>query len=48
LLSDNLSSVGAQWWLMPIMVTAEFAAGILIWILIPKFKQSIKDARSAA
>jgi len=48
LLSDNLSSVGAQWWLMPIMVTAEFAVGILIWILIPKFKQSIKDARSAA
>ncbi len=48
LLSDNLSSVGAQWWLMPIMVTAEFAVGILIWILIPKVKQSIKDARSAA
>jgi len=48
LLSDNLSSVGAQWWLMPIVVTAEFALGILIWVFIPKVKQSIKDARSAA
>ncbi len=48
LLSDNLSSVGAQWWLMPIMVTAEFTLGILIWVLIPKVKQSIKGARSAA
>ena len=48
LLSDNLSSVGAHWWLMPIVVTAEFALGIFIWVLIPKVKQSIKDARSAA
>ncbi|MEY3149311.1 MAG: hypothetical protein RL029_585 [Actinomycetota bacterium] len=48
LLADNLSSVGAQWWLMPILVTAEFLVGILIWILFPKVKQSIKDARSAA
>lgn len=48
LLSDNLSSVGPQWWLMPIMVTAEFAAGMLIWVLIPRVKQSIKDARNAA
>ncbi|MBU3692191.1 MAG: hypothetical protein FGM47_01570 [Candidatus Nanopelagicaceae bacterium] len=46
LLSNNLSSVGPQWWLMPILLTAEFGAGIFIWILIPKVKQSIKDARS--
>ena len=48
LLSDNLSSVGPHWWLLPIIVSMEFAVGILIWILIPKVKQAVKDARSGA
>ncbi len=48
LLSDNLSSVGPHWWLLPIIVSLEFAVGILIWILIPKVKQAVKDARSGA
>lgn len=48
LLSDNLSSVGPHWWLLPIIVSIEFAVGILIWILIPKVKQAVKDARSGA
>jgi MFS family permease len=48
LLSDNLSSVGPHWWLLPIIVSIEFAVGILIWILIPKVKQAVKEARSGA
>jgi len=48
LLSDNLSSVGPHWWLLPIIVSIEFAVGLLIWILIPKVKQAVKDARSGA
>lgn len=46
LLSDNLSSVGPHWWLLPIIVTVEFGIGIMIWILIPKIQQSFKDVRS--
>lgn len=47
LLSTNLSSVGPQWWLMPILVTIEYSAGIGIFLAIPKVKKSIYEARSA-
>ncbi len=47
LLSSNLASVGPQWWLMPILVTIEFAVGIGICLAIPKIKKSISEARNA-
>lgn len=47
LLSANLSAVGPQWWLMPILVTTEYAVGIAICLLIPKLKTSIIEARNA-
>jgi len=47
LLSSNLSSVGPQWWLMPILVTLEFAVGIGVCLAIPKIKKSINEARNA-
>lgn len=45
LLSSNLSSVGPQWWLMPILVSAEFAIGIGICVLAPKVKKWFNEAR---
>jgi MFS family permease len=48
LLSETLASVGPQWWLMPIVVSTQFALGILVAFLIPRIRLKIRDARDAA
>lgn len=47
LLSANLASVGPQWWLMPILLTIEFAFGILIFLALPKIKSWWRGLRDA-
>lgn len=48
LLSANLSSVGPQWWLMPLVLGTEFAMGIGISIATPIVIRKIKDSRDDA
>lgn len=43
LLSTNLSSVGPQWWLMPIVITVEIAAGSVLTIYLPRGIKAIKE-----
>lgn len=47
LLSANLASVGPQWWLMPILLTLEFATGVLIFLALPKIKSWWRGLRDA-
>ena len=47
LLSSNLSSVGPQWWLMPIMLTLEIALGIALRIYLPILINNIRESRNA-
>jgi len=47
LLSSNLSSVGPQWWLMPIMLTFEIALGIALRIYLPILINKIRESRNA-
>jgi MFS family permease len=47
LLSSNLSSVGPQWWLMPIMLTLEIALGIALRIYLPILINKIRESRNA-
>ncbi len=47
LLSSNLSSVGPQWWLMPIMLTLEIALGIALRIYLPILVNKIRESRNA-
>ena len=47
LLSSNLSSVGPQWWLMPIMLTLEIALGIVLRIYLPILINKIRESRNA-
>lgn len=48
LLSSNLSSVGPQWWLMPILVGLELAAGVALFIYVPIAITKIRESRNAA
>lgn len=45
LLSSNLSSVGAQWWLMPILLTIEISIGVLIYRYLPTIAVKLKSIR---
>ena len=47
LLSSNLSSVGPQWWLMPILLTLEIALGIALRIYLPILINKIRESRNA-
>ena len=47
LLSSNLPSVGPQWWLMPIALSAEIASGSLLYFGIPILISKIKESRSS-
>jgi hypothetical protein len=47
LLSSNLASVGPQWWLLPILLSAEITLGALLYIGIPLIAKKIQDSRSA-
>jgi len=47
LLSSNLASVGPQWWLLPILLSAEITLGTLLYIGIPLIAKKIQDLRSA-
>lgn len=46
LLSSNLSSVGPQWWLMPILIGLELAAGAALFIFTPVLITKIKESRN--
>lgn len=46
LLSSNLSSVGPQWWLMPILIGLELSIGAMIFILTPILITKIKESRN--
>ena len=46
LLSSNLSSVGPQWWLMPILIGVELAAGAALFIFTPILIARIKESRN--
>jgi MFS family permease len=46
LLSSNLSSVGPQWWLMPIVLTLEIALGIALRIYLPILINKIRESRN--
>ena len=46
LLSSNLSSVGPQWWLMPILIGVELAAGAALFIFTPVLITKIKESRN--
>lgn len=48
LLSSNLPSVGPQWWLMPILLTLEFASGVALFIHIPILITQIRESRNVA
>ena len=48
LLSSNLPSVGPQWWLMPILLTLEFAIGVVLFIYIPILITQIRESRNVA
>lgn len=48
LLSSNLSSVGPQWWLMPILLGLELAAGAALFIYTPILINKIKESRNAS
>jgi Family of unknown function (DUF6350) len=48
LLSSNLSSVGPQWWLMPILIGLELSIGAAFFIFTPILIAKIKDSRNAA
>ena len=48
LLSSNLPSVGPQWWLMPILLTLEFAIGVALFIYIPILITQIRESRNVA
>lgn len=47
LLSSNLPSVGPQWWLMPILLSLEFAVGIALFIYLPILITQIQESRNA-
>lgn len=46
LLSANLNSFGAQWWLMPFFIGFEFSLGLGIYLFIPVLKEMIKESRN--
>jgi hypothetical protein len=48
LLSSNLSSVGPQWWLMPLVLATEFAIGIGFSIFTPIAIRKIRESRDDA
>ena len=48
LLSSNLSSVGPQWWLMPILIGCELGAGAALFIFLPIVITKIKESRNVA
>ncbi len=48
LLSSNLPSVGPQWWLMPILLTLEFAIGVALFLYIPILITQIRESRNVA
>ena len=47
LLSSNLASVGPQWWLMPIVITAEISIGASLFIYVPIVIRKIQESRHA-
>ena len=48
LLSSNLSSVGPQWWLMPILIGCELGLGAALFIFLPIVITKIKESRNVA
>jgi MFS family permease len=48
LLSSNLSSVGPQWWLMPILVGLELSAGVALFIYVPIAITKMRESRNVA
>ena len=48
LLSSNLSSVGPQWWLMPILIGCELGVGAALFIFVPIVITKIKESRNVA
>ncbi|NCU89245.1 MAG: hypothetical protein EBV63_00905 [Actinobacteria bacterium] len=48
LLSSNLSSVGPQWWLMPILIGCELGVGAALFIFLPIVITKIKESRNVA
>ena len=48
LLSSNLSSVGPQWWLMPILIGCESGVGAALFIFLPIVITKIKESRNVA
>jgi MFS family permease len=48
LLSSNLSSVGPQWWLMPILIGCELGLGAALFIFVPIVITKIKESRNVA
>ena len=42
LLSSNLQSIGPVWWAMPLVVTAQFALGAVLFIFTPKLIAKVK------
>ena len=48
LLSSNLSSVGPQWWLMPILIGCELGLGAALFIFAPIVIAKIKESRNVA
>ena len=47
LLSSNLSSVGPQWWLMPILIGLELSLGAALFIFTPILLTKIRESRNA-
>ena len=47
LLSSNLTSVGPQWWLMPIILTLEISIGIGLKVFTPIVIEKIQESRNA-
>jgi MFS family permease len=47
LLSSNLTSVGPQWWLMPITLTLEISIGIGLKVFTPIVIEKIQESRNA-
>ena len=45
LLSSNLSSVGALWWLMPIVLIAEILIGVAVSRNLPKIASKFNSRR---
>lgn len=48
LLSSNLSSVGPQWWLMPILIGCELGLGAALFIFLPIVITKIKESRNVS